>query len=869
MARKVEIVSLDGSWDLIHIGKNIKIAAPVPGSVWEALLDKEIIKDPFYGEREHEMGWVYNSDWNYETEFNVDAKFLEHSTVLLRFNGIDTISEIYLNEEHLGSTENMFRIYEFDVKSKLKNGKNTIKIVIKSPSIYTLEQREKYGTRYTTLFAVKYVPYIRKPQFSFGWDWGPRLPDMGIWQSIELVGFDDFRIDSIHPIQTFTYNKNPLQISNPEEITSIKIESVEIKVDVKLDSKQNNLESLGYKIKADLEAPDGGIITNQINLNEITTSINFEILDPQLWWTHDLGSQNLYKLTVSIINSEVIETQTIRIGIREIRLIRNPDKWGETFYFLLNGVPLFAKGANWVPIDCFNPRGKRLGLYEMNLNYAKEANMNMLRAWGGGLLEEDYFYDLCDELGILVWQDFPYGCSVYPHHKEFTENITEESIQNIKRIRHHASLALWCGNNEIETYFLVYCGLSRMLSLKKRRAQKTGYIYRFEELLPKLVKEYDPSHDYWPSSPSNGGGSQKRGLRHSNSPDRGDSHFWKVWHLNAPFSAYRGFDSRFMSEYGFESFPSMKTIKAFCPPDQFDFHSPIMENHQKNRAGNKKIMKYMKRRFIVPQKFENQVVLSQITHGEAMEYGIEHWRRNRNDFHCMGSLYWQLNDCWPVASWSSLDYYGRWKALHYIAKRAYQPFFASVKEELDVVEFWFINDMRESQKATISWRILNSEGKVLKKGRNSAECMPCSSLLVKSVDVSDVNKSRDEARLNIIFYTVTDDKNNDEIIYQGFRLFDHPKFFPLQNPKLTYIVKKSTSGEREYHLIIKSEKIALHVFIESETIDFVASDNFFSMEPGENRSITITILSKSNSEKKITEKEILEDFKVWSLLDLV
>ena len=867
--KPVKSLSLDGEWTLLHEGKNIKIAAPVPGSVWEALLEKEIIKDPFYGEREHEMGWIYNSDWQYEKEFTVNADFMEYTNIRIRFRGIDTISEIYINRDLLGSTENMFRTYEFDIKSKLRNGKNTLKIIIKSPTNYTLEQKDRYGTKYTTIMALKWVPYIRKAQFSFGWDWGPRLPDIGIWQSVEIIGFDELRLDSIHPTQTFTYNKDPLQISNPEEISSIQVESVSLKVDIELYANEEDLKSSDYLVKVELKSPDGKTLTNQSKINNVSSSIDLEIKNPKLWWTNDLGNQNLYDLSVIISNAEVIEERSLRIGIRDIRLIRNPDKWGETFYFMLNGVPLFAKGANWVPIDNFIPRGKRIGLYEMNLKYAKEANMNMLRVWGGGLLEDDHFYDLCDKLGILIWQDFPYACSLYPIHDEIVENITEESIQNIKRLRHRASLALWCGNNEIESYFLLYLGLSRILSIKRRRAQKAGYIYRFEELLPNLVNKYDPSHNYWPSSPSNGGSTQKRGLFNSNSPDRGDSHFWKVWHLNAPFSAYREFDSRFMSEYGFESFPSMKTIKEFCPPEQFDFNSPIMENHQKNRAGNKKIMKYMKRRFIVPEKFENQVVLSQITHGEAMEYGIEHWRRNRNEFHCMGSLYWQLNDCWPVASWASLDYYGRWKALHYIAKRVYQPFFASVKEELDLVEFWFTNDMRKSQKATISWKVLNSEGNLLIEGTESAECMPCSSLLVKSVDVSGINKSRDEARQNIIFFMVKDDENNDNIIYRGFRLFDHPKFFPLQNPKLTYAIKKSQDGDSNYILEITSEKIALHVFIESETIDFIASDNFFSMEPGEERSITINLLSKSNLENKVAEKEILKDFKVCSLLDLV
>jgi beta-mannosidase len=863
-----EIISLDGKWQLINKEKSINISAPVPGSVYEALIEKNIIEDPFYGEREHEMAWIYNSDWKYETTFDVSSQFLKHSRILMRFNGVDTISEIYLNDEFIGSTENMFLVYEFDVRSKLKSGKNTLKILIKSPTLYALNQRKINKTKLTTYRALKGMPYLRKPQFSFGWDWGPRLPDIGIWQSVELIGYDTLRIGSIYPVQTFNYNKEPLQIINPEEISAIRVESVTIQVNTELDTEIEELESLHYKINVELKAPDGKIYTNQVDLREKNPLIDLEIENPQLWWTHDLGKPNLYDLTVSISNTEVIDTRTIRIGIRDIRLIRNRDKWGETFYFLLNGVPIFAKGANWVPIDSFIPRGKKLGLYEMNLVYAKEANMNMLRAWGGGLLEDNHFYDLCDELGILVWQDFPFGCALYPVHEEFVENVRKEAIQNIKRIRYHASLALWCGNNEIEQYFLLYLGLSRIITIPKIKAQKRGYRYRFEELLPELVKKYDPGHAYWPSSPSNGGGSNKKGLFKSNSPNKGDSHFWKVWHLNAPFSAYRKFNSRFMSEYGFESFPSMKTIRTFCPPEQFDFHSPIMENHQKNRAGNKKIMKYMKRRFSIPENFEQQVILSQITHAEAIEYGVEHWRRNRNEFHCMGSLYWQLNDCWPVASWSSLDYYGRWKALHYIAKRVYQPFFASVKEEKEVVEFWLTNDFKNSKEAVLEWEILNADGVILLDGSKSLKIPPCSSVLVEDIEVKEINQEKKYVE-NIIFFKL---EENDKLVYHGFRLFGNPEDFPLKDPKLLYKIEEFDSNNESnytHKITIEAENIALYVFIDSDLLDLIASDNYFAIEPRKSREILIRLLNPSTFDKNGLTENLSDIIKVKSLFDLI
>jgi len=385
-------------------------------------------------------------------------------------------------------------------------------------------------------------------------------------------------------------------------------------------------------------------------------------------------------------------------------------------------------------------------------------------------------------------------------------------------------------------------------------------------MLPELIEKYDSHHAYWPSSPSNGKGDLIRGLVRSNDPNRGDSHFWKVWHRNAPFTAYRKFDSRFMSEYGFESFPSIKTIREFCPPEQFQFDSPIMENHQKNRAGNKKIMRYMKKRFSIPEKFENQVILSQITHAEAMEYGIENWRRKRNNFHCMGSLYWQLNDCWPVASWSSLDYYLRWKALHYVAKRCYQPFYANVKEEKEIVEFWIINDYKEKRNGNLSWKIMSSEGITLLEGSKSAEVSPCTSLLIEKIDVKKINKKK-KYRNNIIFYSLRNKAN--EIIYRGFRLFDHPKRFSIRDPELSYAIKSSEKQEYAFKITISSKSIALYVFIESKSLDFVASDNYFSMQPGESREINIRLSDNKLLEDTSIKDKINEMLEVKSLFDLI
>jgi len=663
-----------------------------------------------------------------------------------------------------------------------------------------------------------------------------------------------------------------LSVRSPADFSTIRVNSVKLYLEIDFALKIENIQGKDYRIKAQVKAPNGEIFVKEIPLSKSKEIISFDIKNPLLWWTHDLGFPNLYKLEVSVLKDIILENITQEIGLRDIQLVRKTDRWGETFYFLLNGIPIFGKGANWIPVDSFIPRGKKLGLYLMNLSYAKQANMNMIRVWGGGIYEDDSFYKICDELGLLVWQDFPFACALYPYNVEFIENVEQEAIQNIKRLREHPSLALWCGNNEIEGLWKRMLSISGIVEDTKERHKFLidFYLRIFEEMLPRLIKEFDPTRPYWPSSPSSGFISENLTLRSSNNPNAGDSHYWAVWHGNMPFSAYRNFNSRFMSEFGFESFPSLKTIKEFCPIDQYDFNSPIMENHQKNLAGNQKIMDYMEKRFSIPEDFEHQVILSQITQAEAIEYGVEYWRQNRSDYHCMGSLYWQLNDCWPVASWSSLDYYGRWKALHYFAKRFYQPLFASVKEEPNQIEFWVTNDFKKSCEIELEWKILHSDGNPLMKGVYKSEVSPCSSLKLGLEDVSEINKQQLDLQNNIIFYKLYSKTGKRELINNGFRLFDAPKFFNLRDPEIVI-----SSGEIEENknpkvqLKLKAKNIALYVNIESDLVDFIASDNFFSMEPDETRDIDIEIKTILESGKRHSKQEIIKSFKIQSLYDII
>jgi beta-mannosidase len=868
---KVEKLSLLNNWVLLHEKKSINIPTVVPGSVFETLIDNGIIGDPFYGLREHEVSWVYESNWDYVTEFDLEPTFLEHKNILLRCNGLDTISEVILNGENLGSTNNMFVRYDFRVKSKLKNKGNRLTIKFKSPTLKAREEKEKRGINLNTGYAAHPgVPYLRKAQYSFGWDWGPKLPDIGIWKPIELIGYDNLRIDSIYINQKLYYNKSYNELPKVEEITDLVAISTDFSIEINLESDILTNELNNYRLNIEMRAPDGKTFTFEKPINTLTLKAKFTLDYPYLWWTHDLGIPNLYDLSITIINNDIIDSFKQKVGIREIRLIQNIDKWGKSFFFLLNGIPIFAKGANWIPVDSFIPRGKKRGLYQSNLSNAKEANMNMIRVWGGGIYEDDLMYDICDELGILVWQDFPFACAAYPPDEEFIENIKIEATQNIQRLRNHPSLALWCGNNEIEWLWRRELHRSEIIEVDKINEFKSGYLKVFENILPELIKKYDPNHSYWPSSPSNGFVGSSLGTQNSNLPDIGDSHFWDVWHSNKPFKAYREFHSRFMSEFGYESFPPIKTIENFCPSEQFDFFSLIMENHQKNSAGNKKILNYMKKRFKIPSEFENRVILSQITQAEAIQYGVEHWRRNRNDFHCMGALYWQLNDCWPVASWSSLDYYGRWKALHYFAKRFYQKVFASIKEDKNSVEFWLSNDLKERKSVVFEWKIFNSDSNKISEGIFEVDILPLSSKMVGSLNVNKIDIVEENIQDHIIFYQL---KTHDKIIIdQGMRLFDAPKRFDLQDPIIKWEILKindDDSTDLEVEVKVSNEFIALFVFLDSEEYDFVASDNFFSMEPNQVRLIKLNQLKKRDGSSLSIQEIKKEAFNIRSLFDLI
>ncbi len=722
--------SLDGTARLVSRARGIDVPVSIPGSVYEALVDAGVLDDPFYGVNEQESQWVHETEWTVIKEFEAGASLMVKRRKTLKCHGIDTFATVSLNGEQIGAVDNMHRTWDFDVSGVLRDGKNVLEIAFRSPSRAALEAWAADGKRISaTGDSLVGNANVHKAQYSYGWDWGPKLPDIGVWRSVELVGMDGYQLLGAQVTCTF---KTPAR----------DIVEVGVAIEADFPSRGTAGSMPVYRVTVSYAGPGARAFTRTVEGAGPVLALSFT---PELWWTRELGTPNLYELRVHmLVDGEVVDELVQRFGIRDIKVIQREDAWGESFFFELNGVPVFAKGANWIPVHSFIPKGRRLGLHRSSIEDAIAANMNMLRVWGGGVMEDDGFYNACDELGILVWQDFPFACRPVPRVAEngkpnrYYQNTEVLAVQNIKRLRNHPSLAMWCGNNEVETALQSWYGAKAKDFIDDYRAI-------FEVLLPRLVKELDPARFYWPSSPSSGG------VDHPEVENVGDTHFWTVWHGGADFTVYRKNFSRFQSEFGFESFPEVKTCREFCPPGEFDFESPVMRNHQKNSGGNQKIMDYMKKRFKIPADFRKQVVLSQITQAEAIEYGVEHWRRNRGapgTERCMGTLYWQLNDCWPVASWSSIDYSkklaevhgrpGRWKALHYFAKRFYKPVIVSIAESTRECELWGVNDLPEPRTVAVDWAILHADGTIVREGSAGATLPPSSSSLVQVVDVRDL-----------------------------------------------------------------------------------------------------------------------------------
>ncbi len=823
-----ERFELNGTWNLVSSG-GMRTTAEVPGSVAEALTEADLIPDPYYGvnENDERVRAVLYQDWTFSKTFVLPASFSEgNGTVELVFDSVDTTADIFLNGEKIGHTENMFRQYRFPIDFALLKAENTVSVKIFSPVNTAAAAAEKYGSSLMTAFAagmVDGIPYIRKSWFSYGWDWGIALPDSGLNLPVAVELIEGARLAAV-PLTT--------EIRFDESGVSPKALSAAVSCIPEIDG---SADGLTFRLTI---SGHGDSRTVQAAAGE---EVRLEIASPKLWYTHDLGGQNRYRAQAELLkDGRVIDSETFSIGLRELKLINRKDLYGESFYFTLNRIPLFARGGNWIPCDTMIPRGVKSGLIEKRLQDCLDMNFNMIRIWGGGIYEDDRFYEFCDANGILVWQDFPFACYATPHLEEFYENVSAEVEDQLRRLVNRPSLAILCGNNEIEKGWKEW-GFALFFP-----KHKPGYRYLFEELLPELTARYAPQIPYWPSSPSAGGN-----FRKTVNPRYGDSHNWLVWHGGLDYTAYRRYPARFMSEFGFQSFPDMKTVRQFTPPGEEAFDSPTMKVHQKNPAGNGLILSYMRREFNDPGEFPKQVVLSQLTQALAMECGIDYWRAHRTNEQCMGALYWQINDTWPNASWSAVDYFGRKKALYYYSKRFYAPVTAVVLEKSAGYRVFLVNDTAQEQTVAFNGVIQSAAGEEIQTETAELTLPPASSteILRGRVPLSRKNDA-------VFFWTLTD-AGGGEINY-GMKMFAKAKKVNLENPGLKMSPPQKTADGWE--VTVSAEKPALFVHFDAD-FDFEVSDNFFSLPKDGSRTVTLQTeapLSDAATAARLTVKSLTD-----------
>ncbi len=781
--------------------KGLQCTAPC--SMYSVLLEHGLIDDPYYGLNELKATPLSEKDCIFETEFTADEEMLKREHIDLKFFGIDTICCIMVNDIIIDNVKNMHREYVYDLKDIIVKGKNSIKLQFSSPVEYFRKMNSRHPM-YISGETIQGAAHLRKSFCMSGWDWGPMLPDMGIFRPVCIEAYDTDKIDNIFVIQNHKEDKVTLDIEVETR------HNIDTDIFVCIDGKE---------IKLDKNKKGSVVIEN-----------------PRLWWVRGYGEQPLYEITAIIQkDGKTIDKKSQKIGLRTLTVSIQPDEAGSEFCFVINGVKIFAMGANYIPQDnilCrINPdRTEKL------IKMAVDANFNCIRVWGGGYYPEDEFYDICDKYGVIVWQDFMVACANVWLREEMRKEFIGEAIDNVKRLRHHASLGMLCGNNEMEMGIVEWgVGNSQLV--------REDYIELYERIFPAICEKYTPETFYWPASPSSGGG-----FDNPNDEKRGDVHFWKVWHDGAPFTEYRKHTFRFCSEYGFESYPSMKTIKSFCEPKDMNCFSRVMENHQKGRVGNMKIIMYLAERYLYPNTFETLVYASQLLQADAIKYGVEHFRRNRGC--CMGSLYWQFNDCWPVASWSSVDYFGRYKALHYAAKKFYAPIAMGLFLEKDVLTVNISNETMSDFEGKICAYHCDSEFNIISMHTQNISVKSLNANDVFSMDVDCKNKH------NEFMYVDLYDKNGNFIMRQT-ELFVPPKHFDWKKPEIKI---NMTDCELGVNIELSSNAFAKGVYIDFDEYDCVLSDNFFDLT-NENK-YSVTVQTDRSAE------ELIKAVKVISVYDI-
>ena len=787
----MQTCTLNGTWQLSAGHRSLEsVDMQIPGTVLSGLLAAGKIKDPFYRTNEDATRALFWKDYVFTRTFDVDEELLAQQHIVLVCEGLDTLAEISINGTFLAKTDNMHRTWKFQAKKLLHPGKNEIQIVFRSVlrfiEDYPYEAHKKIN--YIPCGSMKGNQLLRKAHSMFGWDWGPQTIDAGIFRDIYLQGYSHARIEDIRIHQQHAKN-----VSVQTSITlSESVPGQKLCVELSEDGADKPLQTKLCKTNADGVA-----------------AVDFVIENPKLWWPNDYGDQPLYIVRTTLLDEDgtSLESITRRIGLRTLTISQEKDEWGNEFAFCVNGVKIFTRGGNYIPDDCLYTR-----ITEKKLDYILEscrrAHFNCVRVWGGGYYPSDAFYDLCDEKGLIVWQDLMYACNVYDVTDAFAENCRQETYDNVRRLRHHASLGLWCGNNEIESAWDHWGDFQ-----KETPYLRADYIRLFEEVLPKAVQEADGETFYWHSSPSSGGC-----FDNPDDANRGDTHYWDVWHGQKPFTDYRKYFFRFCSEFGFQSFPCAKTVNSFTLEDDRNIFSRVMESHQKNNAANGKMLYYLSENLRYPKDLTHLLYASQVLQGMAIKYGVDHWRRNRG--RCMGTLYWQINDDWPAPSWSSIDYFGRWKALHYLAQKFYAPHAVSMTLEDHRCHVYFSNESFETTEYSLTLSIRDLSGNVLETYETKGNSPAFSAIETAVVDICSWEDQKDDVFLEAVIHT------KDQKVLKDVETLVPYKYLNLKNPVISTEAEETNDA---FILHISSDCFAPFVALDFDDADVIFSDNFFHL----------------------------------------
>ncbi len=781
--------------------------AIVPGCVHRDLRRHGQIPDPFFGTNELDLQWIEQRDWEYRTAFTVSAALLAEEVVELVCDGLDTLATVYLNGRKIAATDNMFITWRWEVKSLLRRGRNELRIVFASVGRALPKTRPEHRPQEFN-DSVGRGSVFRKEQCQFGWDWGPRFVTAGIWRDLRLEGWTGNRLDSVRLTQDHSATDHVALDFAPELARPDPFVTYYVTI------------SLGEQIVAEVSG--------------LRKNLKSKIENPHLWWPNGHGDQPLYAVEVRAKDraGRDLGRWARRIGLRTIALDRSKDKWGESFRFVINGRPIFAKGANWIPAHSF-VAGLTRAEYERDLVAATQANMNMMRVWGGGLYESEDFYDVCDELGLLVWQDFTFACTLYPGDRAFLASVRTEAAHNIRRLRHRASLALWCGNNEIETL--------NWATLQSDRALRRNYDAVFHRILPAAVAAHDGVTDYWPTSPYRG---ENRSNDYTVKPlgeISGDTHFWDVWHARHPVKDYEKWRFRFVSEFGMQSYSSPATNATFCPVEDNNVFGPVMENHQKNPAGNQIILDYVSRLYRFPKDQDALIYLSQLNQAYCMQTGVEHYRRIMP--RCMGALYWQLNDCWPVASWSSIEHTGRWKALHHVARRFFAPALVSAhvpggesailgnyrRSTVSKVHLYTVYDLPTAVEGLLLWDLFHLDGRIISSGQKKVRLRYGQSVRQQTLDLAGqiAEHGRDHVYLRMAL------EIHGERVSEETTFLTPPRFLNLPKGKVRVIVRQLTPTQ--VLLTFRSTVFQHRFAFDLPGLTCRANDNYFELYPHEQK----------------------------------